>query len=79
MRKLREVATLLSDTEALGITRVKREEREPMPYEKSRLICGCIVRLSAIVALTVLVLFAEIWNLALAFGVLFFLLLFRED
>lgn len=79
MRKAREVITSLSDPEAIGITRVKREEREPMPYEKSQLICGCAVRLSAIVALTVMVLFAEIWKLVLVFGLLFFLILLRED
>lgn len=65
MRKFKEIVTSFTDPESVGLTRVKREEREPMDYGRFAEMLKFIVQMSSIIAFTMIVLYADGWKLAL--------------
>lgn len=73
MSKTKETITAVSAGNEPGAVRIKREEQERMPEWYFATAMKCAVVIAAIAAVTVIVVFAELWKvLALAvFGVFF--------
>lgn len=80
MSKIKETVTAVSSGNEPGAVRIKREERERMPEWYFAMAMKCVVVIAAIAAVTVIVVFAELWKvLALAvFGVFFCLIYFAS-
>ena len=78
MSKIKETVTVVSAGNEPGAFRIKREERERMPEWYFCVAVKCAITLSVIAAVTLVIIFAEIWKvLALSvFGIFFALIYF---
>ena len=80
MSKIKETITAVSAGNEPGAVRIKREELERMPEWYFAMAMKCAVVIAAIAAVTVIVVFAELWKvLVLAvFGIFFCLTYFAS-
>lgn len=80
MSKTKETITAVSAGNEPGAVRIKREERERMPEWYFAMAMKCAVAIAMIAAVTVIIIFAEIWKvIALAvFGIFFGLTYFAS-
>lgn len=80
MSKIKETVTAVSAGNEPSAVRIKREEQERMPEWYFAMAMKCAVVIAAIAAVTVIVVFAELWKvLALAvFGIFFCLIYFAS-
>lgn len=80
MSKIKETITAVSAGNEPGAVRIKREERERMPEWYFAIAMKCAVVIAAIAAVTVIIIFADLWKvIALAvFGVFFGLAYFAS-
>lgn len=80
MSKIKETITAISAGNEPGAVRIKREEQERMPEWYFAMAMKCTVLIAAIAAVTVIVVFSELWKvLALGvFGIFFCLTYFAS-
>lgn len=80
MSKIKETVTAVSAGNEPGAVRIKREERERLPEWYFAMAMKCAVAIAIIAAVTVIIIFAEIWKVLViaVFGIFFGLIYFAS-
>lgn len=80
MSKIKETITAVSAGNEPGAVRIKREERERLPEWYFAMAMKCAVAIAIIAAVTVIIIFAEIWKVLViaVFGIFFGLIYFAS-
>lgn len=78
MGKIKETITALIAGEEPGAVHINRKEHIPVSDDRFCMVIGCILKVSAIVSGTILILFAGIWKVIalLVFGMFLAMLYF---